>query len=184
MRKTTRQITPTTALSLSPSATNGTAPRKPPICGIGLQIATHTASNGASGTPSASDAIEHDDAGERGHEQRARDVAADDVVDEAPELVGVGSSPVRARAAGPCARCRSPSSTSVIASSSAKSVADDAVGDRARRVGDRRRVDVEPLRERRRATPAPSPTRSASRSRGPMIGQRRRAGRRSSGSPC
>ena len=49
-------MTPTTALRVRPSATNGTAPRKPPICGIGLQIATHTASSGASGTPSESDA--------------------------------------------------------------------------------------------------------------------------------
>ena len=54
MRKITRQMTPVTALCVNPSATNGTAPRKPPICGIGLQIATHTAISGASGTPSTS----------------------------------------------------------------------------------------------------------------------------------
>ena len=35
---------------------NVTAAREPPTCGIGLQIATKTASNGASGTPSESDA--------------------------------------------------------------------------------------------------------------------------------
>ena len=105
------------------AATNGTAPRKPPIWGIGLQIATHTASSGARGTPSDERRGEHDDPGERGHEQRARDVAPDDVVDEPADPVGVGVAGGRARAAGPMLTRCSPSSTSVIASSSVKSAA-------------------------------------------------------------
>ncbi len=42
---------------MNPSTTNGTAPRKPPICGIGLQITIHTATRGASGTASTSDEV-------------------------------------------------------------------------------------------------------------------------------
>ena len=92
-------ITPTTAPCVSREQRRTTAPpRKPPICGIGFVIATHTAISGASGTPSASAPVEHDDAGERGDEQRARDVAADDVVHEAADAVGVGRAGVRERA--------------------------------------------------------------------------------------
>ena len=78
-------------------------------------IATHTAISGASGTSSASAPGEHHDARERGDEQRARDVATDDLVDEPAHAVGVGRRRAGTSRRTPPTR-NSPSSTIVIAS--------------------------------------------------------------------
>ena len=80
-----------------PSSTNGTAPRKPPICGIGLRHRDPYRDQRRERDAERERGDERDDAGERGDEQRARDVLADHLVDERAEAVGRRSVATRER---------------------------------------------------------------------------------------